>query len=192
MLIKLLIMGLLGVSAMSHADWQLDKSKSEISFIATKNASIADNHYFTDFDAHINDEGDAKLTIEMASVQTNIVKRNKRLRSILFEVEKFPQAFAELKVRHSYLQVKPAGTQEELDVAGYLTMLGIKQGTGARLQITHLVNNQVSVSTLEPILLDTSGYGMLPAINVLVELAGLKTIATKIPVSFNLVFEPVL
>ena len=191
MLLKLLILCSLGLSVMSHADWKLDKSKSEISFVVTKNALIADNHYFTDFDAYVNNAGEVKLTIEMASVQTNIMKRDKRLKSILFNVAKYPQSFAQLKVRNTYLKSKPPGTQEIIQVSGHLNMLGINQVTNARLLINHLINNKVSVSTVEPILLDANDYDMLPSINTLIKLAGLKTISIKVPVSFNLVFEPI-
>lgn len=195
MLIRLLILGSLSLSAiclssLSYSDWQLDKSQSELSFIATKNANVANNHYFTDFDAYIDDAGQARLTVEMASVQTNIAKRDQRLKSLLFDIANFPQVFAQIKVRRSYLTPQPAGSQKEVKVKGHLNMMGISQPTQARLQINHLATGQVSVSTIEPILVDSEDYGMLPGINALTKLAGLKTISIKIPVSFNLVFNP--
>lgn len=181
----------LGYSSSSFSDWQLDKSQSELSFVAIKNANVADNHYFTEFDALIDTAGAVELSIDMASVQTNIVKRDQRLRSILFDVSHFPKAFVQLKVRRSYLKPQPAGTQKEIKVKGHLNMMGISQPTKARLQVNYLANGQVSVSTIEPVLVDSEDYGMLPGINALTKLAGLKTISIKIPVSFSLVFDPI-
>jgi len=189
MLIRLLILGSLSLSATSHSDWQLDKAQSELSFVAIKDAHVADNHYFTDIDAHIDNQGQVRLTVNMASVLTNIARRDERLRDILFDVAGFPQAYALLNVRRSYLKSLPVGSQKEIKVAGHLNMMGISQPTSARLQVNHLANGQVSVSTIEPILVDSEDYGMLSGIDVLAELAGLKTISIKIPVSFNLVFN---
>jgi polyisoprenoid-binding protein YceI len=176
-------------SSLVYSDWQLDKSQSELSFIAIKDARVADNHYFTRFDAYIDNNGQVKLTVDTESVQTNIAKRDQRLRDILFQVADFPQVLAQLKVRRSYLKSQPAGSQNIVKVKGHLNMLGISQPTHARLQVTHLANGQVSVNTIEPILVDSEDYGMLPGINALTKLAGLKTISIKIPVSFNLVFS---
>lgn len=142
-----------------------------------------------DLDASVSDGGQVKLAINMASIETNIAKRDQRLRDILFQITDFPTANVALKVRRSYLKPQPAGTQKIVNVSGHLTMVGIKQATSARVIITHRADGKVSVNTLEPILVDSEDFGMLPGINSLAKLAGLKTISIKIPVSFNLVFD---
>lgn len=189
MLIRILLLSSILISANSHSDWQLNKALSELSFIATKDARVADNHYFTDIDANISDNGQVTLSINMASVETNITKRDKRLRALLFNVAEFPTAEAVLKVRRSYLKPQPAGTQKTVNVKGHLTMVGVNQPTAARLIMTHRSDGKVAVSTIEPILVDSEDFGMLPGIDALAKLAGLKTISIKIPVSFNLVFD---
>lgn len=171
------------------ADWQLDKAHSTLSFIATKDAHIADNHYFTELDATIDNDGQVKLEINMASVETNIAKRDQRLKDILFKVADYPHAKVSLNVRRGYLKSKPAGTQKVVNVSGNLSMLGANHLVSARLLITHRNDQQVSVTTMQPILVDAVSYNMMAGIDTLTKLAGLKTISKKIPVSFNLVFN---
>lgn len=177
----------------SHAlsEWRLNPLQSQFSFIATKDAHVADNHYFTDFSGHIKDNGEAELIIDTHSVETSITTRNEYLRHILFQTNAFPDAKVELSLRRSQITPKPPGTSEQLNVIAYVTLVGETLQQKAKLNVVHLADQKVQVSTLEPVLLDAEDYGMLPAINELREIAGLKSLTVKVPVSFNLLFEPV-
>ena len=181
---------LVSISTIASADWQLLGQESELSFIATKNARVADNHYFTDLSGSVDDDGNAELTVRTASVQSNIDKRDARLRSILFRVAEYPEANVSLRVRKSYVQPQPPGSSRQLDVSANVSMLGVDFLQQARLNVVHLANGNVEVSTIEPILLGIESYGMGPAIDELRKLAGLKSISTKVPISFRLVFQP--
>ena len=186
----LLILGLLLASHTSLADWRLNNSRSEISFVATKDANVADNHYFTRFNGFIKDNGEAELNIQTASVETNITMRDKRMRSMLFRVDEFPEAKVSLSVRSNVLKPRPPGSVQYVNVKAQLYMVGVSQLQSARLAVYQLADGSLEVSTIQPILVDSEDFGMLPAINQLRELAGLKSLTVKVPVSFRLVFEP--
>lgn len=188
---RLLIMLCLTLlSQLSVADWILNNNRSEISFVATKDANVADNHYFTRFNGVIRDSGEAELNIQTASVETNITMRDKRMRSILFRVDEFPEAKVKMAVRAGVLKPRPAGSVQYLNVKAQLYMVGVSQLQSARLAVYQLADGSLEVSTIQPILVDSEDFGMLPAINQLRELAGLKSLTVKVPVSFRLVFEP--
>jgi len=174
----------------ANADWQLLNSQSELSFVATKDARVADNHYFRTLNGFVKDDGYAELNIDMGSVDTNINKRDMRMRDILFRIADYPQTKVALNVRRSFVKPQPAGTNRQLEVSAKITMMGLSLPQKARLNIFHLAGGNVEVSTIEPILLDAEDYGLLPAINQLRELAGLKSLTIKVPVSFRLVFQP--
>lgn len=173
----------------ANADWILNNARSEISFVATKDANVADNHHFTRFSGVIKSSGEAELRINTASVETNINMRDKRLRNILFRIDEFPQAKVNLAVRAGLLREKPAGSADYVNVNAKLFMVGVTQLQSARLSVYRLADGSLEVSTIQPILVDAEDFGMLPAINQLRELAGLKSLTVKVPVSFRLVFE---
>jgi len=179
------------LSQPSLAEWRLNPQKSQLSFVATKDAHVADNHYFTDIKGRVKNDGFAELIINTNSVETTITKRNEYLRDILFLTNSFPQASVELTLRRSHISPKPAGTSEQIEVTAFVNLIGKSLQQTAKLNVVHLANQEVQVSTLEPVLLDAEDYGMLPAINELRKIAGLKSLTVKVPVSFNLVFEPV-
>jgi polyisoprenoid-binding protein YceI len=171
------------------ADWKLNAEQSELSFIATKDARVADNHYFNQFSGHIKDDGSAELIINTASVETSISKRNQRLKNILFRTSDFPHATVNLSVRRAHLKPQPPGTRLLVDVTANVSLVGVTLQEKARVSVVHLASGQVEVSTVEPILLDSEDYGLLPAVNQLREIAGLKSLTIKVPVSFRLVFD---
>lgn len=170
------------------ADWTLDPARSELSFVATKNAHVADNHYFHDLRGFITDKGKARLTVKTASVETNIDIRDKRMRSILFNVDAYPEASIRLMIRSSLAKPKPAGTSKTTDISGMLEMVGVKQLVSSRVTIYHMADGSMVVDSTEPVLVDTEDFGLLPAINKLRDMAGLNSISIKVPVSFRLVF----
>jgi len=179
------------LSNLSHADWRLNPQKSQLSFVATKDAHVADNHYFTDIQGLVKNDGVAELIINTNSVETSITKRNEYLKDILFLTNAYPIATVDLSLRRSYVTPKPVGTSEKIEITAFVNLVGKSLQQKAKLNVVHLNNQEVQVSTIEPILLDAEDYGMLPAINELREIAGLKSLTVKVPVSFNLVFEPI-
>lgn len=185
----LLLLPLLAVYSTAHADWQLNNARSELSFVATKDARVADNHYFTRLSGSVSSSGEAELLIDTASVETNIAIRDRRLRNILFRIAEYPQAKVNLSVRAGLLKPQPAGSVQYTNVNAQLFMVGATQLQTARLAIYHLADGAVEVSTIEPVLVDSEDFGLLPAVNQLREMAGLKSLTIKVPVSFRLVFE---
>ena len=183
-----IILLLIGTS-ISSAGWVLLPQKSELSFVATKDARVADNHYFLELSGFVKDDGHAELFINTESVESHIDKRDSRLRSILFKTGQYPQAKVTLSVRRSFVKPQPPGSQRLANVKANVSILGISLQQSAKLNIVHLADGNVEVSTVEPVLLDTEDYGMLNDIDHLRELAGLKSLSIKIPISFRLIFE---
>lgn len=175
-------------ASLSFADWTLDRSRSELSFVATKDAHVADNHYFRDLRGFITDKGKARLTVKTASVETNIDMRDKRLRSILFNVDRYPEASVRLMVRSGLTKPRPAGTLKTADISGMLELVGVEQLITGRVTIYHLADGSMAIDSVDSILVDTEDFGLLPAVNQLREMAGLNSISVKVPVSFRLVF----
>ena len=87
------------ISSMAPAQsWTLDPQHSFLSFTTTKDASISDHHGFAQLTGAVDEGGKAWLRIGLASVESNIDKRNERIREHLFEVAQYPEAVASLSL----------------------------------------------------------------------------------------------
>jgi len=60
----------LGLSGPALAAWDLDAERSTVQFLSVKNASVAEVHHFTEVSGGIDDDGQATVTIDLASVET--------------------------------------------------------------------------------------------------------------------------
>ena len=74
------------------AGWELDNERSTVQFMSVKNASIAELHYFHALAGEVADDGQARVSIDLDSIETLIPIRNQRLRELLFETVRFPAA----------------------------------------------------------------------------------------------------
>ena len=84
---------LLFTSAHAQSSYTLVPEKSKLVFTSIKSGSVIEAHEFKSLSGEINEQGLASVTIDLASVETGIDIRNERMKSMLFHVEKYAQAF---------------------------------------------------------------------------------------------------
>jgi len=181
-----LIIVLLGVlsSGLAHAEWTLVTERSELSFVSTKNNSIAETNYFRQLDGKVSNTGEAILRISLAGVDTAIGIRDERMREFLFEVGKFSHA----KLEGSVEQIPAVGERKTVDIPFALSLRGMSTSVTASLDVLRLSENTIMVNTRRPLLIQARDFGMLAGIERLREIAGLTTISPVVPVSASLVF----
>ncbi|MGF1508351.1 MAG: YceI family protein [Myxococcota bacterium] len=107
------------------AEWQLDKSHTDVGFkvkhlaISNVKGTFTDVEGSLDFDKDNPTKGSVKVTVNLASVNTNEKKRDDHLRSEdFFNVEKYPT------MTFVSSEVKKAG-KGKLAVTGDLTLHGV-------------------------------------------------------------------
>ena len=91
-MLRLILSGLLLLPLQVLAEWVLDPAASSLTFASTKNGEITEQHRFTQLAGSVRDNGEARLTINLASVDTRIPIRDERMRDLLFQVTQFPSA----------------------------------------------------------------------------------------------------
>jgi polyisoprenoid-binding protein YceI len=170
------------------ADWTLDSQKSELTFNTTKNAAVTETHHFNDFSGSIKPDGTAQLTINTATVQTNIDKRDQRLRDLFFKVANFPESNIGLSIPKDFLTAQKVGTQKVLETNAQISLVGKTVNKAVTLNVTYIAKDQVEVSSGMAVVLDVKEFGLLAGLNKLKNLAGLKSIDETVPVSFKLIF----
>ena len=181
-------LSLLLCSAGAWADAALVSDKSGIRFISVKNAAVAEVHHFRNLSGVMDDEGHVNITIPLVNVETLIPIRNERMREMFFETGLFPSAEIETDIDMVALGELKSGDYTAMKVLFRLELHGKSQMLETTVGVSRL-GDEIHVGTLEPLVLNTANYGLLEGVDRLRKVAGLKSIATAVPVTANLVFQ---
>jgi len=172
------------------ADWQLDGAASSLYYVTNKASAIAELNTFKGLSGSITDAGAASLTIDLASVDTNIEIRDERMRDHVFETGKFATASVRLLVDATALKVLPVGGVSRGSYTATLGLHGIEQELTAELQVLKLADSSLQIQTLRPLFVNAAAFGMAPGVEQLREIAGLPSINPTAIVNFTLVYRP--
>lgn len=186
---SLALFSLLVLPASALADWQLMGDDSSVNFVSVKKSTIAETHNFKGLSGTISDAGKAELTIDLASVETNIPIRNERMQKMLFETAKFAKASISADVDAAKLKALRPGQSMSVAADVTLEIHGQQQTEKADLQVTGLAGSQLQITTNAPIIVNAGNYKLLEGIEKLREVAGLDSISPIVPVTATLVFK---
>ena len=73
-------------------DWVLNSAQSHVYMQTEKLQDVVEKHEFTSVEGGVSKDGEANVKIDLNSIETHIDLRNVRLRFLLFETYKFPDA----------------------------------------------------------------------------------------------------
>ncbi len=170
------------------AGWQLDSEHSGIYFISTKNAQIAEVHTFKTIAGDITEHGKVEVSIDLASVDTSIDIRNQRLKNLLFETDRYSAAKITADVDLESVKALAMGEFSDMPVTAALDLHGVKHTFSAQLRVTKLSGERFKVSTLKPVVLVPSIFGLESGLKALRDVAKLLSIANSVPVTLDWVF----
>ncbi len=168
--------------------WTLDGAQSRISFVSIKAAAIAEPHHFKKLEGSIDKDGAATVQINLDSVETLIDIRNERMREFLFETVKFPLATITAQVDLEQFADLPVGGRRQTQITATLNLHGAAEPVDASVYVTRIAEDKVSVTTVDPIIIDVNSFDLAAGLNKLMELAGLDSITSNVPVTFSFVF----
>ncbi|MER2493825.1 YceI family protein [Catenovulum sediminis] len=188
--IKYLLTGvLLACSNQLLAAWTLDNTASGLNFLSVKKSQIVESHRFKNLSGFIDAQGNSSVSIDLASVETNIPIRNERMQQYLFETSKFQTAVVSLKLPDGLLASLQTGTLKTLELDAKLDLHGQQQTIKTQVSVVKTQGKQLFVTSLQPVLINAADYSLIEGINKLQELAGLPSITYVVPVTFNLTFN---
>ena len=168
--------------------WTLDGSASRVTFTTVKNGLVAEGHGFRSLSGTVGADGAASLTIDLASVATNVDIRDERMREFLFETGAYPKARVTAQLDPAAFAALKTGESMVQPVEATLDLHGVQGEVEAELAVTRIAAGKVKVEAVAPIIIDAPLYG-LDGLAKLKELAGLDSIAPQVPVSLSLTFE---
>lgn len=176
-------------AAPAWADWALNNDQSQLSFISIKKGDIAEVHRFDQLEGSVDNKGNVKLVIELASVDTAIPIRDQRMREMLFDTKVFPRATLTAKVDANKVSKLAVGDMMVNTMEGQLSMHGQSSPVTAELVVARLGSDTLLISSRKPVVLQAGDFDLLEGVEKLREVAGLDSISKAVPVNFVLTFD---
>ena len=176
-------------SSSVFSDWYLVNEESKLNFISIKASNIAEIHSFKKISGNVKENGEAQLSINLASLETLIPIRNERMGNLLFETKIYPSAVFKLEVDLEKMLLIDNGKSYEVKYRGMLGFKNKQFPLLVKLKVTRLSNQSFSVSSLEPLLLNADRLGLSNGVEALRVVAGLPSISKSVPVTFSLMFR---
>lgn len=170
------------------AAWKLDNSSSQLNFMSVKKETIAENHSFAKLSGDIDENAQVNISVDLASVNTNIAIRDDRMKSFVFETSKYSSATFTTVLDKSLLKSLNIGEDKKLSITGKVAFHGQQQTVTIDVSVVKLSTDKILVNTTRPFFIQADAFGVVAGINKLKELASLPSINYVVPVSFSVLF----
>ena len=190
--VKWMVVGICGVigacAQEATGPWQLDNAQSQVSFVSTKAVDVSEVHRFSQLSGSVNEAGEARVAIELASADTLIPIRDERMRELLFETQTFPRASLAANVDIAKYLAMPAPSSSVASQQIMLNMRGVTAAFNVDVLVTKLAADRFVVASLRPVIVSAATFNLGDGLEALREIAGLPSIGGSVPVSFVLTF----
>ena len=177
----------------AQAAWVVDPAGSYLGFASVKNDLIAENHSFTKVSGTVADSGDVLISVSLASVETLIPIRNERMQEMLFKVGQYPAATITSTIDVPVFTSLRVGEDKVVTIAVQVNLYGNDLSKQVLVKVTRSSESSFEVSSLGPIVIHASQFGLADGVEALRKVAGLQSIDLMVPVTFDLklVSDPV-
>ncbi len=173
----------------SASTWQVVPDSSNVAFVSIKNGLVVEAHSFAGVSGSVDDDGEAVVYVELASVDTGIPIRDERMREMLFEVNLYPRAEFHTKLDLEAFSTLDVGDAVAAEISGELTMHGHSVPVSLSAWVTRVGKDRVQVSSVRPVVVMADSVGLGPGLEALRNIAGLTSITPAVPVTFSLLLE---
>ena len=186
---QLLIITTLLVAGPCFATWTLDNNSSQVSFVSVKAGDAGEVHRFTEISGELSADGNATVTIQLASVDTLIPLRDERMRELLFQTDMFPTASLSADIDMDALNALEPGGSMDIATSLTLDLHGHQILIATEMIVARLGDHRLMVSSRKPVIVSAASVDLVSGIEALREIAGLPSISKAVPVSFVLTFN---
>ncbi len=182
-------LSLLTGAGASAAGYSLAPADASVNFISTKAGSVAEVHRFAKVAGRLGEDGGVRLVIDLASVDTAIEIRNKRMRDMLFEIADFPEAVIKAQLDPQSWQGLAPGERTSLEVPAALSLHGEEKPVRMVVDLVASAEGGLLVSSRLPVIVNARDYALGEGVERLRAIAGLPSISPAVPVTFSLHFR---
>jgi OmpA-OmpF porin, OOP family len=170
-------------------EWLLNAGASRFYMQTVKANSIFEVHLFTGLDGSISNDGDAVVKIDLTSISSGVDVRDVRMRFLLFETYRFPNAEVSARLDMASLRALLTSTRIIYPLKFKLSLHGLSQEIETPVTVTRLGDKAVSVASAKPIVITADAFGLGPGLAKLSEAVNGTVIATGATFTFDLLFE---
>lgn len=178
------------ITAANPTAWVLDNDGSSLYFLSIKAEHIVETNSFTSLSGQA-DMTSATVDIDLSSVNTLVPLRDERVLEFLFEVASFATASVTADLTGLPLADLSPGESVTTVLPFNLDLHGSSNNMTATVQLTQLADGALRIQTTSPVNVNAGDFSLVDGVNKLRELAGLPSVSYAVPVTFNLLFNPV-
>ena len=188
---KKIVFGLcLYAAAMATQALELASKSSMLNVVSVKNNRVAELFSFDAVTGQLNTTtGNALINIDLASIDSGIDIRDKRIKKYLFDVDSQPLATFNATIDTDALAAIEVSLPQAMTVEGELMLGGKRQALRFNTLVSRLENGDIRVVTTSPAFIDIAALGLEQGIDKLRQLAGLNSITLAVPVTFSVLFQ---
>jgi len=178
---------LLSAAFQAQAQWQLDNTASDLTFLTTKNSHVTETSHFKQLSGQF-DGKRATLEVDLTSLDSLIPIRNERMLKFLFEAEQFPKAVITVDVDADTLKALQQTAQLRTELDAQISLHGQTKALKAKVLASVNSNGDISIVTTQPVLIQAADFLLADGIRQLQDIAKLQAISHTVPVSFALTY----
>jgi hypothetical protein len=176
------------VFADGHAAWKSVADESRVAFGSIKKNTAGEVHHFNTVSGTVSETGELALTIDLASVETNIDIRNERMGEHVFQ-KGAATAVVTGTIDMEEVSDLKQGETRVVEIEATLAFAGSENDIDVEMLVAKLSENRVLVTTADFIMLSTEDLGIDAGVDMLMKLAKLPGITRVTPVAVRMVFE---
>ncbi|MGB0944268.1 MAG: YceI family protein, partial [Marinomonas sp.] len=159
------------------------------SLIYTKCVGYCCNLSFTQLNGQLSEQGELNIEVDLTSAETMIPIRNERLTKFVFEAIDYPNAILTADLSEHISNIDKEGVHIIKGIDAELDFHGNKKAIKVDVLVTSTEEDILTVSSLQPVIINSKDFAVTKGIKKLQELAKLPSIATAVPVTFALTFS---
>jgi outer membrane protein OmpA-like peptidoglycan-associated protein len=183
------LLALVSVGSANAQEWVLNGGASHFYMQTAKANEIIEIHQFTGLQGTVSRDGDAEVKIDLTSVSSGIDVRDVRMRYLLFETYKFPNAEVHTHLDLLRLQDLNHQTRVVYPLHFTLSLHGLSKEFETLVAVTKVSDRVVSVATIKPIVVSTDDFALTAGLHKLSEAVNGTPIVAAASFTFDLQFE---
>ncbi len=168
--------------------WVMNNDASALRFQSVKNETKVEFSTFATYIGSIDETGLANVRVLLDSVDTKVDLRNVRMRFLLFETFRFPEAVVTMQIDPDVIADLPNARRKVVTMPYTIALHGVTSEREAEIAITLLDDNRVSVTSNTPISLPLTDFNLMEGMYKLEEAAKVDIIPSA-TVTFDFTFD---
>lgn len=167
--------------------WNLQPEASSLEFQSVKKQTVVESSSFATLAGTIDENGFAKMTVLLDSVDTKVDLRNVRMRFLFFETFKFPEATITTQINPADLTDLAQVRRKQIPLTYSIDLHGVSKTFETVATVTLLSDDLVSIASRTPISVAVADFNLTEGLTKLQEAANVEIVPSA-TISFDFLF----